>query len=93
MKLAGLLRLGWGGEASLACGPGVVSSPEISETRARPVMRGRKKGEGERGAASWGRPVRERERTGPSELHAEGRRAGHARGRKEESGPQGKEAG
>jgi hypothetical protein len=43
------------------CGPSVVSSPEISETRARPVMRERKKGEGERGAARWGPPVRERE--------------------------------
>jgi hypothetical protein len=44
----------------LTCGPSMEGSPEISETRARPVMRGRKKGEGEKGAARWGRPVRGR---------------------------------
>jgi hypothetical protein len=30
------------------CGPGVEGSPEISGARVRPVMRGKKKGEGER---------------------------------------------
>jgi hypothetical protein len=53
------------------CGPGVEGSPEISEPRARPVMRGRKKGEGRRGAARWGHPVRERE----SEMGAVSERA------------------
>jgi hypothetical protein len=43
---------------SSTCGPGVEGSPEISETRARPVMREGKKGEGEEGAARWGQPVR-----------------------------------
>jgi hypothetical protein len=36
-------------------------SPEISGTLARPVMRGKKKGKGKRGAGRWGRPVREKE--------------------------------